>query len=311
MPNIGDTARGYDIGLNNRSVYVWSACTKCGSQRYVRQHYHSDMCHKCGMAESIPCREYHKSRNLPRGHEHDGTFIGEVVKARDLGRKGGYRFRWSACADCGKLSWVALRQGKPITYKCLSCALKGHTISDTGKQRIREAQKLLDRRGPKSNSWRGGRRKNKQGYIDIWVGKGHPFSTMARKDGTILEHRLVFASAIGRVLFSWEVIHHINGIKDDNRIENLELLPSNSKHNTRMHSTLKKMQKQLSEVQDRVALLEAENARLNALLSGVQDSDTPKNMNLHRYNTPAVQGDLPESIVRAFSNEGDNEPKSV
>ncbi len=59
-----------------------------------------------------------------------------------------------------------------------------------------------------------------RGYVVIWNPK-HP---MARKNGYVLEHRLIMAEHLGRVLEEHEHVHHIDGNRLNNRIENLELV---------------------------------------------------------------------------------------
>jgi hypothetical protein len=78
--------------------------------------------------------------------------------------------------------------------------------------------------GIASGRWKGGRKKNAQGYILVKVTPDHPFFCMADQNGYILAHRLVIAEKIGRPLRSDEIVHHLNRNKQDNRPENLKLL---------------------------------------------------------------------------------------
>lgn len=58
-----------------------------------------------------------------------------------------------------------------------------------------------------------------KGYRLLW----RPNHPSAQKSGYVLEHRLVMEQQIGRRLEPWETPHHKNGIRTDNRPENLEL----------------------------------------------------------------------------------------
>lgn len=53
------------------------------------------------------------------------------------------------------------------------------------------------------------------------------FLPMARKDGYVMEHRLIVAREIGRCLLRSEVVHHRNHDPQDNSLSNLELFASN------------------------------------------------------------------------------------
>lgn len=101
-------------------------------------------------------------------------------------RKEKYR---NICSNCGKL-----KQRKSLL--CRDCYLESKQY-------------------PKSNV----KHLSKDGYFYVYYRK-HPY---ADKGGRVYEHRLIMEQKLGRYLFPFENVHHKNGVKSDNRINNLEL----------------------------------------------------------------------------------------
>lgn len=74
--------------------------------------------------------------------------------------------------------------------------------------------------GEKHHNWKGGRSTTGNGYMMV-LAPGHKY---ASQRGYVLEHRYVMEKHIGRYLEPHEHVHHINGNKLDNRIENLVVI---------------------------------------------------------------------------------------
>lgn len=133
-----------------------------------------------------------------------------TCRASDIGLAGNNMYVWAACVECGGERWVLLLRGKPKYELCNACSRKRrgqeHTSTD-------------------SKIWRGGRRDERRGYVLVYVEDDDPLACM-RMAGRqyVYEHRLIVAKHIGRPLKSHEIVHHINRMKDDNRIENLEMM---------------------------------------------------------------------------------------
>jgi hypothetical protein len=76
----------------------------------------------------------------------------------------------------------------------------------------------------------------KDGYVYI-TREGHP---SARKHANyVAEHRLAMERKLGRYLTPEENVHHLNGVRDDNRIENLELWSTSQPCGQRARDKLK------------------------------------------------------------------------
>jgi len=136
---------------------------------------------------------------------------------------------WLACPYCGKQRWVRMVYNKPQTKRCVKC-----------------------RQG-------GGKHKTGDGYISVFVPRHDFFRTMASKSGYVLEHRLVMAKHLKRCLLPWEIIHHINGIKEDNRLENLKLLSGREYHlaDTEMKRYINKLQTRITFLEEKIESIQA------------------------------------------------------
>lgn len=87
---------------------------------------------------------------------------------------------------------------------------------------IEPVKRQFHLRGSEHPSWRGGVIAI-QGYRAIRIASDDPLESMRLQNGYVLEHRLVVARSLGRPLASGETVHHINGDRSDNRLENLQL----------------------------------------------------------------------------------------
>jgi hypothetical protein len=72
------------------------------------------------------------------------------------------------------------------------------------------------------HNWKGGRL-IVGGYVQVIIDANSPYVSMARNSRYVLEHRLVMAQHLGRCLQQTETVHHIDGNKLNNSIENLQL----------------------------------------------------------------------------------------
>jgi hypothetical protein len=90
-----------------------------------------------------------------------------------------------------------------------------------------------EHKGIKHPRWKGGKRIDTSGYVYLWMPHHHSIANSVKR--YVPEHRIVMEKHLKRELLKREVVHHINGNKLDNRIENLIVL-SQSEHIKRHHS---------------------------------------------------------------------------
>jgi hypothetical protein len=108
----------------------------------------------------------------------------------------------------------AWRKNRVDTGLYGQCKVCGHNLGRNEGVKGRNSNGCCKEcnKGENSQKWKGGYF-NKDGYKVLTIG------TKKYK----LEHRLVMEKHLGRELFEDETVHHVNGVRTDNRIENLEL----------------------------------------------------------------------------------------
>lgn len=110
--------------------------------------------------------------------------------------------------------------------------------------------------GESNPNWKGGRVSTKDGYVLVLA----PHHSRAKTRRYILEHILVWEQVHNRVLPEGWVIHHLNGIRTDNRPENLIALPRQGHARRELGELYKK----------RIRELEAKNKILERALDSQQ-----------------------------------------
>jgi len=175
----------------------WFCRCSCGTEKKIAS---GDL--KSGHTRSCGCLRG-KLVSIAQNIDLVGKTFGQLTV---VGKAENSRFKsrpsWTCRCSCGNLSTVctsSLRCGNTM-----SCGCKNNT------------------RGEGHHSWKGGRIIDSNGYVQVKA-YDHP---NAKNDGYILEHVLKMSTRLGRPLFHHETVHHKNGIKHDNRDDNLELMSS-------------------------------------------------------------------------------------
>lgn len=120
------------------------------------------------------------------------------------------------------------QKGTPVKQIMALLGISAPTVKRI-RRRLGVPQRKRNHVLEKHPNWKGGRRITRAGYVAIRVHADDPIGVemSGAKQGDLREHRLVMAHSLGRALLPSETVHHINGVRSDNRLENLQLRSGN------------------------------------------------------------------------------------
>lgn len=234
---IGQIVKASELGFQGTDKYIYHRCIDCGKLYWVRFKV------KEGTPSHVRCKRctgelYATTMLKKRQAECKGTpeepVFGDIRRSTEI-KKSGKRlyYIYVPCPNCGKGRWIDLggHKHEVKTRRCYSCAAR---LSSGRITRLK---------GDKSPAWKGGRTVTRDGRVLIH----EPSNPRANKRGYVYEHVKVWQEYHSKELpKGWEV-HHLNGVVNDNRPENLVALP------TRQHKLiLRELRRRIRELESRV-----------------------------------------------------------
>jgi hypothetical protein len=207
-------------------------CNNCGNIFYKKQSNitPTNFCsYKCSAdyrrtSQILNCKICNKEYSVQQ-HRLDKS----VYCSDECRHKGKQARTEKTCKFCKK---SFIRQTSRIGEFC-SHSCSSFYYRDKISARARQNCNLPKLYGENNPAWKGGVTmfKKKGNYKNVrYVRCPQDFSEMARKDGYVMEHRLVIAKHINRLLTRKEVVHHLDHNPNNNEFSNLLLFPCNSSH---------------------------------------------------------------------------------
>lgn len=188
---------GHDLSRNKKKSLVCTTCIRHGKRPNK----------ECPQCKSVAPARGGSKRCLDCSLNPICVECGGYLKS-NLGLKCprcAGRVNEKPCANCG-----VLISGQGITGFCGPCSMKLHVSVVLAGRNINSDGFL-----------------NSDGYMCTPVPRDHSrYKVGKNKSAKIFVHRLKMENFLGRELLSIENVHHKNGVRDDNRIENLELWSS-------------------------------------------------------------------------------------
>ena len=162
-----------------------------------------------------------------------------VRKERNPGSKRRYRYLQPAilkCELCGntrKVKNLTGRHKRLDEHPCQSC-----TARKSGKANLGRTNYNKGLFKPRKQVQKGAIYENFSGYLEIYLGRNHGYCN--RKDKYVLLHRLIAELILNRPLERNELVHHIDGDKQNNNPNNLVICKNTQEHR-RVHDDLEKL----------------------------------------------------------------------